>query len=336
MKRLGVVLALLALPSIAAGQQGSTLARIRARGALLCGIDRSQAEYSGTDEHGSRADFDRDLCKAVAVAALGAHARIIFTFYADDGTSLNALTAGKADLIASLSLNPGATGIAFTQPILYDATGLMVLRSAGITTPLQLSGKKICFLTETRTEQHLQQWFAEHHADLLPFPFQEQGEQDAAFVTGNCSALAGDFTRLAETRTETGKHAGDFAILPQSLGPDTLALACRADDPQWKLVIAATRDLLIAAEENSATAANRTTSAVKAFLQSYERRGLPLSLEPGWATNVLEAVGNYEELFRRNLGSASPMALARGANALVRDGGQLHEEDRTRPSSAQK
>ncbi len=317
---LRIVLTLFALSSITAAQKASTLARVRARGTLLCGIDRSEAEYSSTDEHGARADFDRDLCKAVAVAALGVKARIVFTYYADDQTSISALSSGKADLIASLSISPDNAEIGFSPPILYDATALMVARATGITTPLQLSGRKICFLSETNTEEHLKRWFTEHHADLLPFPFQEEGEQDAAFVTNNCTGLAGDFTRLAQTRINAGSHAADYIILPEALGPDPLAITYRRDDPQWKLIIDTTRNLLVAAEENSITAASVSTPAAYRFLQAVEAPG---QLQPGWATDVLQAVGNYAELFRRDLGSDSPMALARGSNALVRDGGLL-------------
>ncbi len=320
MTSLRISLALFTLSSITAAQSPSTLARVRARGALLCGIDRSEAEYSSTDEHGARIDFDRDLCKAVAVAVLGAKARIVFTFYADDQTSITALSSGKADLIASLSISPENTNISFSPPVLYDATGLMVARASGITTPLQLSGKKICFLSETNTEDHLKQYFTQHHADLLPFPFQEEGEQDAAFVTNNCTGLAGDSTRLAQTRISAGAHAADYIILPQPLGPDTLAIACRRDDPLWKLIIDTTRNLLVAAEENSITSAGVSTPDASRFLQTFEAPG---QLHQGWDADVLQAVGNYAELFRRDLGSDSPMALSRGSNALVRNGGLL-------------
>ena len=223
-----------------AASSGETLARVRARGVLLCGIDRSEAEYSSTDEHGNRAAFDRDLCTAVAVAAMGPGARIAVTYYADDVTSMQALADGKADLIASLTVTDKPVSVegqplpvAFTQSVLNDATGIMVLRSSGITTAAQLSGRKICYLTETTTETHLQMWFAEHHLDLLPFPFQEEGEMEAAFVTDNCTGLAGDLTRLAQTRASTGERAGEYVLLRQTFGPDTLAMAYRSSDPAW-------------------------------------------------------------------------------------------------------
>ncbi len=299
----------LCLSTVAAAQTpGQTLQTVRARGFLRCGIDRSEAEYSSTDEHGNRAAFDRDLCKAVAIAALGAQARMLVTYYADDATSMAALAAGKADLIASLSVRSEpsdaegkALPVAFSQPVLRDAVGLMVRSDAGVTAAYQLSGRKICYLTETPTEAKLQAWFTEHHLDLLPFPFQEEGEMEAAFVTENCVAIAGDLTRLALTRASTGAMANAYFILQQTYGADTLAMAYRTDDPEWAQVVEATLNVLYAAERNQAKAlAQQTANTAHAF-----------SLPDSWATDVIAAVGSYGDIFDRTLGKGSLLKLDR-------------------------
>jgi general L-amino acid transport system substrate-binding protein len=311
---------------------GETLAKVRARGALLCGIDRSEAEYSSTDEHGNRAAFDRDLCTAVAVAAMGPSARIVVTYYADDVTSMQALTDGKADLIASLtatdkpvSADGQALPIAFTQPVLNDATGIMVLRSSGITTAAQLSGKKICYLTETATETHLQAWFTARHLDLLPFPFQEEGEMEAAYVTDNCVGLGGDVTRLAQTRASTGERAGDYIMLQETFGPDALAIAYRSSDAAWGEVLSATRDALVDAELSGVSKANAqtpSTEPAREWLLAATPLGERLSLHKDWAAQVIVAVGNYAELFERDAGAK---ALLRLDDTNVRaDGKQSH------------
>ncbi len=301
---------------------GETLAKVRARGALLCGIDRSEAEYSSTDEHGNRAAFDRDLCTAVAVAAIGSNARIIVTYYADDITSMQALADGKADLIASLSATDKPTNaeglplpIEYTQPVLNDATGIMVPRSSGITTAAQLSGKKVCYLTETATETHLQAWFAEHHLDLLPFPFQEEGEMEAAYVTDNCVGLAGDLTRLAQTRASTGQRADDYIMLQQTFGADTLAMAYRSDDAAWGEVLSATRNALLDAELSGVTKASAAAASATATGQAHQwllaanSLGERLTLRTDWAAQVIVAVGNYGELFERDAGAKALLRL---------------------------
>jgi general L-amino acid transport system substrate-binding protein len=335
-KRATLLMAMLfAVPDGAQSQTpGQTLAKVRARGSLLCGIDRSEAEYSSTDEHGNRAAFDRDLCNAVAVAAMGTNARIVVTYYADDITSMQALADGKADMIASLTptakpinVEGQALPIAFTQPVLNDATGIMVLGSSGITTAAQLSGRKICYLTETATEAHLQAWFAEHRLDLLPFPFQEEGEMEAAYVTDNCVGLAGDLTRLAQTRASTGERADAYAMLQQTFGGDTLAMAYRSDDAAWGELLSATRDVLLSAEslgitQANALAATSTTTATQAWLLTTNSVGERAALSRGWASQVIAAVGNYGELFDRDAGAK---ALLRLDDAPVRVG--RHQTD---------
>ena len=301
---------------------GETLAKVRARGVLLCGIDRSEAEYSGTDEHGNRAAFDRDLCTAVAVAAIGPGAHVFATYYADDTTSMQALADGKADMVASLSLTSKpvdadgeALPIAFTGPVLNDATGIMVLRSSGIQTAAQLSGRKICYLTESATETHLQAWFAEHHLDLLPFPFQEEGEMEAAYVTNNCAGLAGDVTRLAQTRASTGERSGEFMILGQTFGADTLAMAYRSSDAAWGALLSATRRALLDAEAANVTQGNvwdspsSTTERTRQRMLAVTSLAGPLNLRPDWALQVISAVGNYAELFERDAGPKAPLRL---------------------------
>ena len=300
--------------------QGDTLAKVRARGTLLCGIDRSEAEYSSTDEHGNRAAFDRDLCTAVAVAALGPNPRMIVTHYADDTTSMQALADSKADVIASLTATDkpvDAEGlplqVAFTQPVLNDATGIMVLRSSGITTAAQLSGRKICYLTETATETHLQAWFTQHHLDLLPFPFQEEGEMEAAYVTDNCSGVAGDLTRLAQTRASTGERAGEYTMLQQTFGADALAMAFRSNDAAWGEVLSATRDALLDAELSGVTKANAFATPpagpAREWRMAANSLGERLALSKDWAAQVIAAVGNYSELFERDAGAKALLRL---------------------------
>lgn len=303
-------------------QDGMTLARVRARGVLWCGVDRSEAEYSSTDEHGNRSTFDLDLCKAVAVAALGPGAAVKATFYADDATSMQALADGKADVVASLSVDAERrpwhkekAALGFSKPVLYDAVGLMVSRAGGVQRVSELAGKKICFLTETHVEERLQAWFAGHHLDLLPFPFQEEGELEAAFATGNCAALGGDLTRIAETRANMGARAHDYIILPETLGEDTLALAYRLDDSRWGQLADWTLQILLhkPAPEPSALAATPgpVANATNVSCQPGQETATATSPQlPGTrAGEIIAAVGTYSALFERDLGAGSQLHL---------------------------
>ena len=177
-----------------AADGASTLARVRAAGVLRCGVDAEEAEYSTTDDHGNRAAFDADLCRAVAIAVLGANARIATASFPDDAAAMAALAGGDVDLVPTLTddfTHAVGTRIAFTRPVLWDGVGFLVPGASGVVRAGQLSGKKVCFLADTAVEETVRGWFARERLDFVPFPFQEEGEMEAAFSTGNCAAAAG-------------------------------------------------------------------------------------------------------------------------------------------------
>ncbi len=299
--------------------------RILARGSLLCGVDSTEAEYTSTDDHGPRLAFDTALCRAVAVALLGPHAHFAVQSFPDDSAAVRALLAGTVDLVPTLSADLQHTtdpAITLTTPVLHDAVTLLVPDSANITTAADTAGKKICFLSETETEVALQDWSRAQHVAYLPFPFQEQGEMEAAFVTNNCAAMAGDATRLGAVRASLGRHATAYHLLPGSLRDDPLAMAVRADDTGLLRVAQWTFQALLLAEANGITSANAAafpssqSAVADRLLGRTQELGRPLGLREPWALDVITAVGNYGELFARTLGADSPTALPRGANTL--------------------
>ena len=320
-KRFSLAVLLLAsgVSHIARCQPASTLSRVRERGYLLCGVDRAEAEYSSTDEHGSRVAFDRDLCKAVALAALGPKAKILVTLYADEETSLRALVDGKADMIASVSNDFSriensriVSSTRFTGTVLQDPISLMVARSSGVRHATELSGKLVCLLSETNVQDKVQKWFDANHLNLLPFPFQEEGEMEAAFVTGRCAAIAGDLTRVAETRVATGTRAADYVILPDVLARDPLAIAYRAGDPTWQNLVEGTRNLLFMSDRINLTS-NRINlsqtledeAALTVLMNADECHGLTRSQ----ISVVLQNIGTYSQMYGRDLASITTSDL---------------------------
>jgi general L-amino acid transport system substrate-binding protein len=295
-----------------------TVAAIRKAGVLTCGVDQSEAEYSTTDEHGSRVAFDRDLCDAVAAAILGKLHRVVLKGYPDEDTAIQALRSGEVDMVATVSddfTHSNLPGIELTRPVLNDWKGFMVLRHAGITRATQLSGKKVCVLAETEAEVILRAWFAKQKLIFVPFPFSEEGEMEAAFVTGNCTALFGDATRLANTRAAFGSHARDYFLLPEIIAPDPLAEATRRDDETFVHIVQWTVEVLLLAREEGITAQSITKAhsgqspAVDYLLDAAHSLGRPLGLEDGWLARVIAAVGNYEEIYHRDVGAGSPLNL---------------------------
>jgi general L-amino acid transport system substrate-binding protein len=315
-----------------------TLQHVRATKVLRCATISETPEYSSTDDHGPRTAFDADLCHAVAIAILGPSAHIAVSPYPDDVAAMAALRAGKADLIPTLTLDlthSANTAIVFSPPVLYDGVGFLVPTSADLARPSELSDKKICFLAETQVEVSLRTWFARQHLSFVPFPFQEEGEMEAAFVTGNCAALAGDLTRLVSVRLNFGPLSSRYELLPADepiqVSSDPLTSASASSDPAFANIVRWTLEVLLNAEaaglsQNTASLPRKVSvdDPTIAILTGQTREiGSKLHLANTWAVDVLSAVGNYGEIFDRDLGIQSPLKLPRGQNRLGCDGGLM-------------
>ena len=163
----------------------------------------------------------------------------------------------------------------------------------------------------------------------LPFPFQEEGEMEAAFITHNCAAISADVSQLAYQRIAFKSMAEHFGILPISIADDPLAPTYRSDDAQWGAIINWTVNAMVLAEESGITQANVETIkasddlVIQRLLGTSHGYGQSLGLPDRWVADVIAAVGNYGELYERDLGSHSQMKLDRGKNRLATDGGLM-------------
>jgi len=309
-----------------------TLAKVRTAGTLTCGVIQEDAEYSTEDDHGSRGGFDQDLCRAISAAAMGPKASVKIVSFLDSLTAMDALRSGKVDVIASASADfshSTARGIHLSGPVFYDGVGFLVPRGAKIDNARGLSGHKVCFLAETEAEVSLRAWFEKEHLDFLPFPFQEEGEMEAAFITNNCTALAGDMTRLVNTRISFGSLKKDYVLLPEVISKDPLSAATSDDDEQWSNIVNWVIEALIAGEEHGITSANidamkqSDDPAVRELLGCTGNFGTPLGLQNTWAVDILKSTGNYGDIYERAFGVKSERELPRGLNRLWTDGGLM-------------
>ncbi len=316
----------------------SMLERVRSAGVLSCGVDQEEPEYSTSDDHGNREAFDEDLCRAVAVAVLGERAHVRMLTYPDDDAAMAALRSGAVDMAPTLSddfTHRVGTHLSFTRPVLWDGVGFLVPGASPVRRARELSGGKICFLAETTVDSSVRAWFAREHLDFVPFPFQEEGEMEAAFATGNCAALAGDRTRLAGTMELLKQHGKPTRLLAAVISKDPLAAAVRTGDPQWAQIVYWVMEALIQAEESGVTQANVERMQVRSansggadpvlwFLLGGSRQiGGTLGLGDDWVAQVVKATGNYGEIYERDLGGGSALQLPRGQNRLVEEGGRM-------------
>jgi len=322
---------MVATPAVA--QTGSTLEKIKAAGSIACGINTEEPEYSLQDAHGSHVALDVDICKALAVAVLGPSAKLTIVPFQDEEDALKALQSGKIAALATGTpnfINTSNRGFGFAPPIYYDYQGFLVNKTMGITSPQDLAGKKICFLTGTEIEAQLEAYMMREKIKWLPFAFSEEGEMEAAFVTGNCAAISADVSQLSYERVTFKNRAKDFDILPDVIAKDPLAPAYRLGDPQWAAIVNWTVEALIQAEESGVTQANVAAMkksddlVIKRLLGVQRGYGPMIGLDDAWAARMIEAVGNYGEMFERDLGSGSPRKLPRGPNNLWTQGGLMY------------
>ena len=314
-------------------QSTSTLARVRAAGALSCGVDFEEAEYTNSDAHGNHSAFDLAICRAIAVAVLGPHATARVVPFRDEQDALEGLKAGKIDLLASASTNyldTTSASLAFSRPIFYDFQGFLVQHSSGIRSSADLAGKKTCFLLGGEQEVQIQAYMQRQKIKWLPFPFSEEGEMEAALVSHTCDAITADVSQLAYERLAFRSMASSFDILPDIAAKDPLAIASNAGDKQWSQILDWVAESLIQAEESGITSTNITDKkrsedvVVQRLLGAQHGYGQYLGLEDAWAANVIAAVGNYGELYDHTLGQISVMRLPRGLNNLWTNGGLMY------------
>ena len=309
-----------------------TLDKIRSAGSLPCGINTEEPEYSTQDAHGNHTAFDMDLCKAIAVAVLGANAKFTIVPFRAEADALAALKVGEIAVLATGSptlVNSANAGLGFAPVIFYDYQGFLVNKTMGINSAKELAGKKVCFLGGTEIENQLEGYMKREQIKWLPFSFQEEGEMEAAFITRNCAAVTADVSQLAYERIAFKGMAKNFEILPEVVAQDPLAPTYRADDAQFAAIVNWTVEILIQAEESGLTQANIASAKksddviVQRLLGTQRGYGQYLGLDDAWAAHVIEAVGNYGEIFERDLGPQSAMHLNRGANNLASHGGLM-------------
>ncbi len=333
-----IVLVFLVLFGAHSAVAGPVLDRVHAAKSLSCGVIKEEEDYSRATDHGNRAAFDLDMCKAIAVATLGAGAHFTISVFPDEPAGVKALREDHIDLLPSASPTVANTvgGLSFGPITLYDGEGLMIANTTAdakaIWDPKDLAGKKICFVITSASETGLREFAAREKITYIWFPFSEVGEMEAAFFTGNCAGLAGDVTQLANTRAINRGQAGNYTILPQIIRKDPLAPAYASGDAQFANVVHWTVETLVEAEELGVTQGSvkamqsGSSEKIQQLLGQHFGTGARLGLDDHWGANVIQAVGNYGEMFDRDLGANSPLRLDRGANRLWTEGGLMYAE----------
>ncbi len=311
---------------------GSTLAEVRARGYIQCGVSTGLPGFSNPDDKGNWTGIDVDFCRAVAAAVFGDASKVKYRpLNAKD--RFTALQSGEVDLLSRNTTwtmsRDTSLGFDFAGVIYYDGQGFLVKKASGITSAAQLNGATICTQTGTTTELNLADYFRGQNMSYKVLPFEKNEEALSAYDNGRCDAYTTDASGLHAQRLIL-KTPDDHIVLPEVISKEPLGPLVRQGDPQWEDIVRWTLFALIDAEELGVTSANvdqQMTSAspeVRRLLGTEGKFGEPLGLSNGWAADALRAVGNYGEMFERNVGTKTPLGIPRGLNALWRNGGVMY------------
>jgi general L-amino acid transport system substrate-binding protein len=332
MKHASVIALLLAGTALAGPAAADTLATVKERGKVSCGVSQGVAGFSAPDSSGNWAGFDVDFCRAVAAAALGDPDKVSYVPLSTK-ERFTALQSGTVDLLSrqttwTLSRDAGQ-GMLFAGTAYYDGQGFMVRRDLGVDSALKLSGATVCAEQGTTTEQNVADYFSANKLTYEPVVIDSAEGIIKAFETGRCDVYTTDASALYAQRLKLADPDA-FTVLPEIISKEPLGPAVRQGDDKWFAIVRWTLFALIEAEELGLTqktveaGVESPNPAVRRFLGADGNNGQQLGLEPRWAYNVVSAVGNYGEMFERNLGQESALKIDRGLNRLWNAGGLMY------------
>lgn len=308
-----------------------TLANVQQRGYVRCGANQGTIGFGSVDANGYWRGIDVDTCRAIAAAVFGDREKARFVPLTGQ-QRLTALQTGEIDVLprtTTWTLLRDANGVNFTVPNFYDYTGFMVRKDAHVTNVEDLKGASVCVQTGSMPEITFADVSRKFHLEMRPVIFENVQATRQAFFSGRCDALITDASALASVRATQATHADDYIIFPANDDVTPLTPAVRHGDDQWFDIVKFSIQAMIVAEQLGLTQANVDSMrgsddpTIRRFLGVERGNGKALGLSEDWAYNIVEQVGNYGEVYDRNVGRDSPLKIERGLNRLQRDGGLM-------------
>lgn len=324
---------LLTSAGLAFGGNGDTLKAVKDKGYIQVGVNGDLFGFGKADQKGVWKGLDVDTANAVAVAIFGdLDNRVRFTPLTAK-TRFTALQSKEIDLLtrnATQTLSRDtALGLDFAQVNYYDGQGFMVPKALGIKSAKELSGATVCVLPGTTTEQNAADYFRSNSMDWKTVTIENTSELSQAFYAGRCDVMTSDASQLAGLRASAPKP-DDYMILPEIISKEPLAPAVRHGDNQWKDIVHYAVLAMINAEELGINSANvdemlkSNNPKIQRFLGVTPGNGAALGVDEKFAYNIIKLVGNYGEVFERNVGVNTPLGIERGLNALWTNGGLMY------------
>jgi general L-amino acid transport system substrate-binding protein len=328
-KMIPIALALGASLAFSVAAQSQTLKTVQDRGSLICGVNPGLEGFATKDANGQWSGFDVDFCRAVAAAVFNDASKVEFVpLSASD--RFEVLKNKQIDVLSRNSTwtmgREGDDGVVFAGVTYYDGQGFLVPKSKNFQSALELDGSKVCVQPGTTTEPNFVDFFQANHMKYETVHEASAAEMVAAYDAGKCDVLTTDASGLFALRQQLAKPA-DSVILPDIISKEPLGPAVRQDDIQWFNIVKWVNFAMLNAEElgvSSKTideALKSQKPAVKRLVGTEGDFGKPFGLTQDWAVRVVRGVGNYAEVFDRNVGAHSKLGIPRGLNELWNNGG---------------
>lgn len=311
--------------------RGATVAAIRQRGFVQCGVNTGLAGFGLANSQGEWTGFDVDACRAIAAAVLGDATKVKFTPLSAQ-QRFTALQSGEIDVLSRNTTwtvtRDSSLGTNFAATTYYDGQGFMVPKKLGITRAKDLNGASVCVQPGTTTELNLADFFRSNNMKFEPVVIESLQEVVAAFFAGRCDVFTTDASGLASIRIKNAPNPDDYVILPEIISKEPLGPVVRHGDDQWFDIVKWAIFAMIEAEEKGITTANVDSMkdskdpSIRRIVGTSPGIGKGLGLDDAWAYNIVKQVGNYGEVFDRNI--VKQLGIARGINNLWTRGGLIY------------
>jgi len=313
----------------ASSADAQTLTMVKTRGALNCGSNTGLAGFGLPDAQGNWTGLDIDFCRAIAAAIFDDPTKVKFVpLTAKD--RFTALQSGEVDVLVRnttwTSSRDTSLGLNFTGVNYYDGQGFMVRKALKVNSALELSDAAVCVQQGTTTELNLADYFRANKMKLKTVTFATSDESIKAYDAGRCDAFTTDASGLYAERLRLA-NPNEHVVLPEIISKEPLGPAVRHGDDQWFDIVKWVLFAMVIAEEQGLTQKNISEALgsdnpdIKKFVGTEGNYGEQLGLTKDWAVRIVKHVGNYGEVFERNVGQGSPLKVQRGLNALWTKGG---------------
>lgn len=319
-----------ALGISAQAHAGATFDNVVSKGYVQCGVSDGLPGFSYADASGKYLGIDVDVCRAIAAALLGDATKVRFSPLTAK-ERFTALQSGEIDVLSRnttwTSSRDAGMGLNFTGVTYYDGQGFLVSKKLGIKSAKELDGASVCIQSGTTTELNLSDYFRDSGMKYTPINYDKSDETVKALEAGRCDVLTSDQSQLYAQRIKLA-NPDDYIVLPDVISKEPLGPVVRQGDDEWFNVVRWSLFAMINAEELGITSKNVEEQAKSATKPNVRRLlglegeyGKDLKVSKDWAVQIIKQVGNYGEMFERNIGAGSKLQIQRGQNALWTKGG---------------